>query len=283
MLMNYLEGRALHVSSISNHKVMSYHNGLWTTLVWDDPRGVCVDEAGTVYAVGSNALRMFTPDGFMKSIVYYGEKFLYPHGSVVVEGHCEIASASESSIYRFDLAGHEFHSVWRVPGVDESTDNRSHISGVSAQYVTLLAQTNEPSGWRKAVELGRAGCVVDRQTNEVVINELVFPHSPVEHNGKLYFLNSGVGEFCVWDDGSVEVIHKFSGFCRGLTFLNDRLALVGISQGRVTAVESLTIDVLAQPGIAVVDYVAGKQLAFYPLDVQEVFEVCVSNNALRGI
>ena len=61
----------------------------------------------------------------------------------------------------------------------------------SPAFVTVMARTDEPGGWRK----GRndSGAVLDVASGEAVTTGLAMPHSPRWHDGNLFVLNSGMG------------------------------------------------------------------------------------------
>ena len=60
-------------------------------------------------------------------------------------------------------------------------------------YVTALSATDVTDGWRDHRQNG--GIVVEVASGEVVCRGLSMPHSPRLHEGQLYVLNSGTGEF----------------------------------------------------------------------------------------
>ncbi len=99
------------------------------------------------------------------------------------------------------------------------------------KYVTAVGQSDVAEGWRdKRVD---GGCVVDVETNEVVLTGLSMPHSPRWYGDKLWLLNSGTGEFGYADlqAGKFEAVAFCPGYLRGCAFHGD-FAIVGISQPR---------------------------------------------------
>ena len=86
-------------------------------------------------------------------------------------------------------------------------------------------------GWREHRRDG--GCVIDVDSNEIVVSGLSMPHSPRLRDGKLWLLNSGTGEFG-WVDtraGRFEPVAFCPGYLRGLSFVGD-FAVVGLSSPR---------------------------------------------------
>jgi uncharacterized protein (TIGR03032 family) len=80
--------------------------------------------------------------------------------------------------------------------------------------------------------------------NETVATGLSMPHSPRWHNGRLWLLNSGTGEFGHADlkSGKFEPVVFCPGYMRGLYFYGD-FALIGLSKPRYNKTfEGLPLD-----------------------------------------
>jgi uncharacterized protein (TIGR03032 family) len=133
---------------------------------------------------------------------------------------------------------HSFRPVWRPPFISKlAAEDRCHLNGLAmdggrARYVTCVSQSDTFDGWRDHRQEG--GVVVDVESGKTVCEGLSMPHSPRMHGGKLWLLNSGTGEL-----GSVDVAtRKFEplcfcpGYVRGLAFVGDHFALVGLSKPR---------------------------------------------------
>lgn len=171
----------------------------------------------------------------------------------------------------------KFVSSCHVPG------DRCHLNGLAVsegrvQYVTAMAESDTPNGWRVAKD--KTGVLIDVPTNEVVCRGFAMPHSPRVHLGRVWLLDSGRGQLVTVDlaTGKWDVVTMFPGYTRGLAFLGP-LAFVGLSRIRETSVFSgLPIaekrDEL-KCGIGVVDLRTGKQVAaFQFLDgIEEIFDV----------
>ena len=76
--------------------------------------------------------------------------------------------------------------------------------------------------------------VVDIATGNVACTGLSMPHSPRWHEGRLYLLNSGAGEFGRVDPatGRFEPIAFLPGYGRGLAFAGPHHAVIGLSEPR---------------------------------------------------
>lgn len=181
---------------------------------------------------------------------------------------------------------HSFVPRWRPPFVSAlAAQDRCHLNGLAMRdgapaYVTVLARTDEPSGWRAAT--GPTGAVLDVASGEVVTADLAMPHSPRWHDGSLYVLNSGMGrlEHVDLDSGQREVVAALPGYARGLA-LHDGLAFVGLSRIRETAtfgrVPIAEFHDQLRCGVGVVDLATGDTLATLQFTsvVEEVFDVQV--------
>jgi uncharacterized protein (TIGR03032 family) len=139
--------------------------------------------------------------------------------------------------------GEQFSFVprWRPPFISElGPEDRCHLNGLAVvdgapRYVTALAATDTPQGWRPVKSHG--GVLLDVPTGATVLHTLSMPHSPRWYEGRLWFLNSGAGELCVADPGRLgyTVVAVLPGFLRGLCFVG-RYAVVGLSRLRPSGV-----------------------------------------------
>lgn len=130
-----------------------------------------------------------------------------------------------------------FKPVWTPPWIDRiAAEDRCHLNGLAMKdgqpaYVTCVARTNIAGGWREHRKDG--GVVLDLETNEPIVTGLSMPHSPRLHNGTLYCLQSGTGEFGRIDrkDGRFDPLCFLPGFARGVAFYGDH-AIIGVSLAR---------------------------------------------------
>ncbi len=187
---------------------------------------------------------------------------------------------------------HSFVPRWRPPFIqDLAGDDRCHLNGVAMrngrpEFVTVLAETNEPAGWREQKLSG--GCVLDVASGEAVVRGLCMPHSPRWHQGKLWLLNSGRGELLCADvaSGATQVVAQFPGYPRGLAFV-DQVGFVGLSQVRERGTfGGLPVTENDQPlpcGIWAVDLRSGKILGRVEFQgaVAEIFDVHVLRAAVH--
>ena len=136
---------------------------------------------------------------------------------------------------------YSFVPRWRPPFVSSlAPQDRCHLNGLamrggSPAFVTVMARTDEPGGWRK--QRNDSGAVLDVATGEPVTAGLAMPHSPRWHGGRLFVLNSGMGRLEHVDpaSGQRDVVAVLPGYARGLAMHGD-LAFVGLSRIRETAI-----------------------------------------------
>lgn len=130
-----------------------------------------------------------------------------------------------------------FKPIWRPYFVSELVaEDRCHLNGLAMRegkpaFATAIAQTDILDGWRQHRVGG--GVVIDVEHNEVILSGLSMPHSPRWHQGKLWLLNSGTGEFGFIDpsSGRFEQVCFCEGYMRGLAFYGN-YAVIGLSKPR---------------------------------------------------
>jgi uncharacterized protein (TIGR03032 family) len=152
---------------------------------------------------------------------------------------------------------HSFQPVWRPGFISKlAAEDRCHLNGLAMRdgapaFTTAVSTTDVHEGWREHRRDG--GVVIDVASGEIVTRGLSMPHSPRVHDGRLYVLNSGAGEFGYVDtaSGKFEPICFCPGYPRGLS-ISGRFAIVGLSTCR----ESRTFS-----GLRLDDALAAKNIA----------------------
>jgi hypothetical protein len=284
LLRTLMANKCLLVSSHSNDQVLSLADGSWSSITVTGARGLAVNDS--MIAVASS-----------ESLMYYLRSTGEFAGSIVIDskdsheiaygqnGDVIVCASQRSSLVRQNLGVDEV--IWTVPGVTAGTsDGRSWVNGVTLvnnvpKYVSVLGVSDTSGGWRDEA-MAERGVIFDADTNTPAVSGLLFPHSPTVIDGSLWFCNSGHAQLCRWTPGDAAhtVVTQLPGWSRGILDCGTHI-LVGISQGRLTAFPNLTADLMAQPGIAVVDKNSGNVVEFEALDVQEVFDLTVADVALR--
>jgi uncharacterized protein (TIGR03032 family) len=177
---------------------------------------------------------------------------------------------------------YSFAPRWRPPFVSAlRPEDRCHLNGLAVvdgqpRYVTALAETDSPQGWRQVK--ATSGCLIEVPSGRVVIRGLALPHSPRVDDGRLYFLHSGRGRLEVADPstGQVDPVATLPGVGRGLA-LHDGHAFVGLSRARPSLDGVPIVDRRdqLQCGLWVVDVAAGAVAAHlvFHTGVEEIFDV----------
>jgi uncharacterized protein (TIGR03032 family) len=179
---------------------------------------------------------------------------------------------------------YSFAPRWRPPFISAlRPEDRCHLNGLAVvngrpRYVTALAETDTPSGWRAAKNNG--GCLIEVPSGRLLARELSLPHSPRVEGNQIFFLHSGQGDLAIADSksGQVTTVVPLPGVSRGLA-LHGGYAFIGLSKARPT-LEGVPIvanrDQL-RCGLWVVDLKTGTIAAHleFSAGVEEVFDVQV--------
>lgn len=191
---------------------------------------------------------------------------------------------------------HSFIPLWKPSFISKlAAEDRCHMNGLALRdgkpsYVTVVSQSDVAEGWRDKRRNG--GCVIDVESNEIIVKGLSMPHSPRYHNGKLWVLNSGTGEFGYVDieKGKFEAVTFCPGYMRGCAFVGD-FAVVGLSKPRKNKTFSgLALDdnlnskqAEARCGLLVIDLKTGDIVHNLRIEgiVEELYDVVVINNIKR--
>lgn len=193
--------------------------------------------------------------------------------------------------------GHSFKPVWKPGFISRlAAEDRCHLNGLALEdgvprYVTAVSRSDVADGWRDRRVDG--GIAIDVEAQEIVVEGLSMPHSPRLHQGRLWLLNSGAGEFGFVDlqSGKFEAVAFCPGYARGLAFVDD-CAIVGLSLARDNRTFSgLPLDQAlrerdteARCGLAVIDLNRGDMTGWVRIDgvVQELYDVAVLPNVTRA-
>jgi uncharacterized protein (TIGR03032 family) len=141
-----------------------------------------------------------------------------------------------------------------------------------------LGATDVQGGWREGKADG--GVLIDVQRNKVVLDGLCMPHSPRWHNGRLWFLESGMGVLSLADlkNGSADRVSQLPGFTRGLAFAG-QYGFVGLSKVRESSTfGGLPITEAARErecGVWAIDLESGATAGFLRFSggVEEIYDV----------
>ncbi len=132
---------------------------------------------------------------------------------------------------------HSFRVVWKPPFITNlAAEDRCHLNGLAMRdgapaFATAVSASDAREGWREKRRDG--GVVLDIASEEIIAHSLSMPHSPRWHDGRLFVLNSGAGEFGTIHlaSGKFEPICFCPGYARGLAICGD-FAVIGLSTCR---------------------------------------------------
>ena len=187
---------------------------------------------------------------------------------------------------------HNFVPRWRPQFISQLIDqDRCHLNGLAMEagqprYVTVLAESDKPAGWRPTKT--KSGAILDITTSEVVTRGLCMPHSPRLHDGRLWVLDSGKGHLSQVDrqDGRVEAVASLPGYARGLA-CHAGFAFIGLSKIRETNIFG-GLPIGEHPdqlkcGVGIVELATGRTVATlqFHSGVEEIFAVEVIPNTLN--
>jgi protein O-GlcNAc transferase len=175
---------------------------------------------------------------------------------------------------------------WQPPFISElAAQDRCHLNGLAMEngrprFVTAMAESNEPAGWRE--NKATSGCIIDVLSGQAVTRGLSMPHSPRLYGDRLWVLNSGAGQLGTVDraTGHYESVEAMPGYTRGLAFAG-QFAFVGLSRIRETSIfGGVPIAEDRQNlkcGVAVVDLQTGRSIAAFQFfsGVEEIFAIDV--------
>jgi uncharacterized protein (TIGR03032 family) len=177
---------------------------------------------------------------------------------------------------------YSFAPRWRPPFVSAlRPEDRCHLNGLAVVdgqpgYVTALAETDSPAGWRAVKRDG--GCLIEVPSGRSLVRGLALPHSPRMDGDQIFFLHSGQGELAVAHSltGQVTAVASLPGVARGLG-LHGGFAFVGLSRARPT-LEGVPIAARRDElrcGLWVVDLRTGAVAAHleFSTGVEEIFDV----------
>jgi len=152
------------------------------------------------------------------------------------KGDCLFANTAFSCVARTSPSA-SFVPIWRPPFISElKSEDRCHLNGLAtrdgkAAYISAIAESDTRHGWRELRMDG--GLIMSLADSEIVYRGLCMPHSPRWHDGKLWVINSGMGElgYMIPGDWRFTPVALLPGYGRGLSFIGD-YALVGVSMPR---------------------------------------------------
>ncbi len=138
---------------------------------------------------------------------------------------------------------HSFIARWKPKFISEFVpEDRCHLNGMAMsegrpKYVTTFNKEDSRDSWNE----GRIddGTLIDIDTDEVLIEGMIMPHSPRVYEKAVYVCESGLGIVWKYDPKTKikSLVVKLPGFTRGLYFYGG-LMFVGLSQMRSSEIRN---------------------------------------------
>lgn len=224
--------------------------GLWTyNRTIGRCMGLAADETGFWVTSDTQLIRFETllqtgqlgPDNVD---ALYAPRFSYFTGDL--DAHDVVIQADGEPIFANTLfncvsrpsRSHSFEVEWIPPFISKLVaEDRCHLNGIAKRdghlrYATAVSRSDVFDGWRDHRQDG--GIVLDTKSGEIICSGLSMPHSPRWHQGRLWLHNSGRGEFGYvnMETGVFVPVAFCPGYLRGLDFIDDNTAVVGLSLPR---------------------------------------------------
>jgi uncharacterized protein (TIGR03032 family) len=136
-----------------------------------------------------------------------------------------------------------FVARWKPKFISELVpEDRCHLNGMAMlngkpKFVTTFNMEDSRDSWSN----GRIdyGTLIDIDTDEILLEGMIMPHSPKVYNDEVYVCESGLGvvwKYNLQTKEKTEVV-KLQGFTRGLYFYGG-LMFVGLSQVRASEIKN---------------------------------------------
>lgn len=138
---------------------------------------------------------------------------------------------------------HSFVARWKPPFISKlAPEDRCHLNGMAMykgrpRWVTTFNQFDDRDSWKKGNR--HDGTLIDVDSNTVLVEGLIMPHSPRFHKDKLYLCESGTGNvfrYCQ-ETKKLEKMLSVQGFPRGVAFWGP-LMFLGVSKIRASNTEN---------------------------------------------
>jgi uncharacterized protein (TIGR03032 family) len=304
LVSTYQAGKVVLVGVAQGELTLSYHNFERAMGLAVKPDGIAVGARAQVWFLRSapdlafqvapagrhdacflTRSSHFTGEVQAHELAWASTDSLTPGGRGQGEGELWLVNTAFSCLCTLD-SRHSFVPRWRPPFITAlAAEDRCHLNGLALadgapKYVTALAETDTPQGWR--ADKVKSGCLIDVASGQTLARGFAMPHSPRLHRGRLWLLHSGAGQLVLVDpaSGQVRTVTELPGYTRGLA-LYDRFAFVGLSKIRESSTFGCMPIAERRPdlkcGVGVVDLATGRLVAHleFVTAVEEIFDVQV--------
>ncbi|MBU2870608.1 TIGR03032 family protein [Colwellia sp. E2M01] len=187
-------------------------------------------------------------------------------------------------------AEHSFVARWKPKFISELVpEDRCHLNGMAMQdgkpkYVTTFNMEDSRDSWSE----GRIdyGTLIDIDTDEILIEGMIMPHSPKVHNGFVYVCESGLGNVWKYNIKTKEKTEFFKvpGFTRGINF-HDGLMFLCTSKIRSSELKNPTpLSEMYEEtfaGIWIINPDTGEEIAHIKFegDITQLYDIAIIPNS----
>jgi uncharacterized protein (TIGR03032 family) len=291
LVSTYQAGKVVAVGAAGRELTLSYHNFERAMGLAVKPDGIAVGARAQVWFLRSapDLAGQVAPAGrhdacfLTRSAHFTGE--IQAHELAWAGDELWLVNTAFGCLCTLD-GRHSFVPRWRPPFLSAlAAEDRCHLNGLAMEdgvprYVTALAETDTPQGWR--ADKVKSGCLIDVASGQTVTRGFAMPHSPRVHRGRVWMLHSGAGQLVLVDParGKAQTVTELPGYTRGLA-LFDHFAFVGLSKIRETSTFGGMPIALRRPelkcGVGVVDLGSGRLAAHleFVTGVEEIVDVQV--------
>jgi len=295
----YQAGKLIFVSSPTGQAIFKYAKNFKRPMgisVWENNLAVASRNYIEIYSRSDKLGKAFPPKpGFYDSIfvpqVKYFTGITDMHEVVFHNNEIWAVNTSFSCISRMS-DHHHFIPAWQPRFIDNLVpEDRCHLNGLvmdngKPQFVTMFDQSNHSNGWRDSPV--DSGILYDCQNQEIILDKLSMPHSPVRHGDYLFFLQSATGEVMKYNlkSSKLERIIQLNSFLRGMDIYEDYL-FIGASKMRESArkFSDLPITENSFAGIEIVNFKTNERVGAltYQDNISEIFEVQIIKNLSKPL
>ena len=194
-----------------------------------DTVGMAVMPGGFAWARQSataNLLRLVRPQGLDIHDLGGGPEDL--HDLHWIDGALHAVCTMSNSVVRLDASLREVHR-WQLPGEPDSVHLNSIVMHEGRLLGSIFGWFGEHRGYKGRTR--GAGCVIDLESRDVVVDGLSQPHSLRSHDGLLWLCDSEARRVRVFEGRREVASRAFDGYTRGLLVHGD-LVHVGLSASR---------------------------------------------------
>ena len=189
-------------------------------------------------------------------------------------------------------SNNSFIARWKPEFITELVpEDRCHLNGMAMKdgkpkYVTTFNKENSRDSWNKTKIYD--GTLIDIDTNEILLDGMIMPHSPKYYKDHIYVCESGLGvvwKYNIKTKQKTELI-KLQGFTRGI-YIYGGLMFVGTSEIRTSDIEN-PIPISKEfektfAGIWIINLEDGSEIGniIFDGDIDQIYDIAIIPNSIN--